>query len=74
MLKDTLAPEANFDFKKPSNTDVTSHVKQPIFPFPSFIVVKIMLSIVSIVYYLSPKTDLTYWVHLLILDTVNATI
>ena len=30
-----------------------------------------MLSIVSIVCYLSPKTDVTYWAHLWIVDTVN---
>ena len=61
-------------FQKPSNTDVTAHLKQIIFPISSSIVVKIMLSIVSIVCYLSPKTDVSYWVHLLIVDTVNVTI
>ena len=59
-------------FEKPINTDVTAHVKKPIFPIPSSIFVKIMVSIVSIVCYLVPKTDVTYWVHLLIVDTVNA--
>ena len=43
-------------FQKPSNRDVTAHVKQPIFPIPSSVVVKIMLSIVSILCYLSPKS------------------
>ena len=47
-------------FKKPSNKDGTVHVKQPIFLIPSSIVAKIILSIVSIVCYLSPKTDVTY--------------
>ena len=61
-------------FQKPPKTDVTAYVKQPIFPIPASIVVKIILSIVSIVCFLSPKTDVTYWVHLLIVDTVNGTI
>ena len=50
-------------FQEASNTDVTAHVKQLILPIPSSIVVKMMLLIVSIVRYLSPKTDVTYWVH-----------
>ena len=61
-------------FQKPSNTDASAYVKLLIFPIALSIVVKIMLSIVSIVCYLSPKTDVTYWVHLLIVDTVNGTI
>ena len=60
-------------FQKPPNTDVTAHVKQPVFLIPSSIVVKIKLSIVSIVCYLSPETDVIYSVHLLIADTMNGT-
>ena len=71
--KNRFVPKANFDFQKP-NTDVTANVKQSIFPIPLSIVVKIMLSILPVVCYLSLKTDVTYWVHLLITDTVNGTI
>ena len=47
-------------FQKPPNTDVTAHVRQPVFLIPSSIVVKIKLSIVSIVCYLFPEADVIY--------------
>ena len=52
-MKIDLHQKQTLIFQKLSNTDVTAHTKQPIFPIPSFIVVKIMLSIVSSVCYLS---------------------
>ena len=73
VLKIRFVPEANFDFPKTIKHGCNRSYKtyKPILPIPSSIVVEIMLSIVFIVCYLSPDTGATYWVHLLIVDTVN---
>ena len=72
VLKNRFVSEANFDFPKTIKHGCNRSYKTA-YLSDSFVYsyLRLMLSIVFIVCYLSPNTDVTYWVHLLI---VNGTV